>query len=167
LAFEIGSDFGDEPYLFGAIRDIALGPQGVIAVLDGMTGEVRVFDAEGGYLRRFGGFSGGPEEFTTPTALLETDSTVRVIDPPVSRVTEFRWSGELVEARRVAFPDGIRTALAVPAAVGKVFVDRYGHMAQLGTARQRINGDRPGLHPRFGSGRHSGLIRSGRNPVAE
>jgi hypothetical protein len=60
----IGEVSGDEPYLFARIRGALALPGGGIAVADGQSMEIRIFDATGMHVRTAGGPGSGPGEFT-------------------------------------------------------------------------------------------------------
>jgi hypothetical protein len=58
----IGSE-GDPRYEFSGVSGVALLPEGGVAVADGGSQEIRVYDASGTYLRSLGGTGDGPGEF--------------------------------------------------------------------------------------------------------
>lgn len=64
--FSVGTVEGDEPYMFGRIQDVARLSDGTVAVVDGSSREVRVFDEAGVHLRSIGGRGEGPGEFRNP-----------------------------------------------------------------------------------------------------
>lgn len=66
---EIGEVEGEDAYLFSRIASVAADPAGRILVVDRGVSEVRVFDADGGFLFLFGGEGDGPEEFRGPCCL--------------------------------------------------------------------------------------------------
>ncbi len=59
----IGDIDGEDPYLFRYARDATRMSDGRIVVADGSTSELRVFDAAGLYLAKWGGQGEGPGEF--------------------------------------------------------------------------------------------------------
>lgn len=63
---ELGTVEGDEPFVFTRIWDAARFEDGRIAVVDEISMELRLFDAEGTHLGTFGGGGDGPEEFAGP-----------------------------------------------------------------------------------------------------
>lgn len=93
---QIGVVDGPEEYTFGSVADAAFGPAGELYVLDGMNGVLRVFDADGVFVRSFGRKGSGPGEFQFPTRLVVTDSSVRVLDPVLDRQAVFTHAGEHV-----------------------------------------------------------------------
>jgi hypothetical protein len=62
--FRVGSAEGDGADLFGQIRDVEVGPNGDVYVLDGQASEVRVFGNDGAHLRTFGRAGQGPGELS-------------------------------------------------------------------------------------------------------
>ena len=65
----IGTMDGEEPYQLHTVSDAARGGNGQILVLNTSTAEVRVFDANGRYLRSIGRRGRGPGEFRYPTEI--------------------------------------------------------------------------------------------------
>lgn len=63
-AMTIGSDVGEPAYQFGAVTGVSVGPDGSIFVLDGMAGELRVFDEGGSHVLSVGGRGEGPGELS-------------------------------------------------------------------------------------------------------
>lgn len=66
--FSVGTIEGDEAYMFNQVRSVAKLSEGAIAVVDGSSHEVRIFDEAGAHLRSMGG-RGGPGEFQGPWLL--------------------------------------------------------------------------------------------------
>ena len=64
IDLEIGEMDGDDPYLFTRIASIAEDAQGRLFVADGQTSEIRVFESDGGFAFRFGGYGEGPGELS-------------------------------------------------------------------------------------------------------
>ena len=94
----IGVADGDEPYLFSQVWSAHRLDDGHIAVVEGRTYEIRVFDPTGEHLKTFGGQGGGPEEFLGPpwVAPLETGELL-AWDPGRYLLTRYTLEGELVE----------------------------------------------------------------------
>ena len=65
----IGEQDGADEYLFGRIASIAVDAERTVYVLDGQAQEVRVFDADGTYVRTLGRSGEGPGEFTRAEAV--------------------------------------------------------------------------------------------------
>lgn len=99
-AVSIGVVDGPEEYTFGRIMDVAALPDGSVAVLDGTDLVVKVFDADGGHLRTFGGKGGGPAEFQGVTRLALRGDTIVVHDWRLSKLAEFTLHGELIRTVR-------------------------------------------------------------------
>ena len=59
----IGVVDGEEPYQFDQVNGVTVTDDGRIFVVNGGTSTIRVFDANGQFLREFGGKGGGPAEF--------------------------------------------------------------------------------------------------------
>lgn len=103
----IGTRMGDGPAAFGRIGWLLADPDGDIYVLDTQAQEVRVFDADGTYLRTIGRPGEGPGEFKNAAAMGWSPSgDLRVVDPGTGRLTVFRPSGELVETH--SLPGGFQ-----------------------------------------------------------
>lgn len=66
----IGVLEGDEEYMFGQLRGLAVGSEGRIFALDGQIPAVRVYGPDGSYERTLGRSGGGPGEFGRPDGLL-------------------------------------------------------------------------------------------------
>ena len=60
----LGQAEGDDPFLFSRIRGAIPLPDGGVAVADGLSNEIRIFDGNGGHDRTVGGTGSGPGEFT-------------------------------------------------------------------------------------------------------
>ena len=94
------SEGGDDgPDLFGRIMQVIRMSSGDIAVAEGLAGEIRVFDDDGGHLRTFGRRGEGPGEFASLWTIAELpgDSIV-AIDPRGGRVSLFTSSGTFVRS---------------------------------------------------------------------
>lgn len=105
----IGVVEGEDPYQFAQVSDVLADDEGRIFVGNDLTGTVRVFDAEGTFLREFGGRGQGPGEFVMINDLELTGDGVAVIDwQRGGRVGTFTPDGELVDSWAVTTPDGTR-----------------------------------------------------------
>lgn len=97
----IGVDDGDGPELFGRIADIAVDAYGRIYILEGQAQEIRVFDADGTYLRTIGRKGGGPGEFQGANALLwGPEGHLWVVDPRNARYSIFDTTGVYLTMHR-------------------------------------------------------------------
>lgn len=85
----IGSMEGDGPDLFGQIGDVAVDDEGRIYVLEAQASEVRIFDAEGQWVRTLGGQGEGPGELNVPFggAVYAMDDGTVVVNNSMNR----RW----------------------------------------------------------------------------
>jgi hypothetical protein len=93
----IGADSGPEEYQFGRIGDLAVTPDGDIAVIDQLAGVVRVFDLNGQYVRSSGRPGRGPGELSRSANgiyALGGDSLL-VLDPGERRITVFAPDGSV------------------------------------------------------------------------
>lgn len=94
------SEGGDDgPDLFGRIMQVIQLSSGDIAVAEGLAGEIRVFDDDGGHLRTFGRSGEGPGEFASLWTIAELPGdTIVAIDPRGGRVSLFTSSGTFVRS---------------------------------------------------------------------
>ena len=103
--YRLGSLEGDGPDVFGQIRDVELGPDGELYVLDGQAAEVRVFGGDGVYLRTLGRSGAGPGEFNRPMGMAQdAQGALWVMNWGNARYTGYDpGTGELLrEVRRLA-----------------------------------------------------------------
>jgi sugar lactone lactonase YvrE len=97
----LGTADGDGPELFGSIYDVAVDPAGRIYVLDQQAQEVRVFDAEGAYLRTIGRKGGGPGEFEHAVGMRwDSEGRLWVVDTRNARYSAFDTAGVYQTAER-------------------------------------------------------------------
>lgn len=87
----IGVLDGDEVYMFGQLRSLAVGPDGTIFAMDGQIPAVRVYDADGTYRTTLGRDGGGPGEFGQPDGGMAvlSDGRLAVRDPGNGRLQLF------------------------------------------------------------------------------
>lgn len=103
----IGERDGEEAYLFSRITDIRLLESGGIAVADEGSKTIRIYEADGSYVRQMGGEGGGPGEFQDLSSMhLAPPDTLVAYDIGGPRVTRFRTTGELVSTRALRGADG-------------------------------------------------------------
>ncbi|MFN8522035.1 MAG: TIGR03663 family protein [Chloroflexota bacterium] len=74
------------PGQFWGPRDIAIGPDDLLYITDTGNKRVQVFDANGTFIRAFGGAGAGPGQFNEPVGLAFTGDTLFVADA---------WNGRL------------------------------------------------------------------------
>lgn len=90
----IGSE-EDGPYLFSDIRGIAVGERGSIFVLDFKSQEIRLFDAQGKFVKRVARQGAGPGEIRNANGMLiAPDGRIWVNDPHNVRYSVFTPGGE-------------------------------------------------------------------------
>jgi hypothetical protein len=103
--FRISAVEGDGPDIFGDIRDIEVGPDSNLYVLDGQAAEVRVFGKDGRHLRTFGRSGQGPGELNRAAGFaFDSRGTLWVMNWGNGRYIAFDLNtGALVrETRRLA-----------------------------------------------------------------
>lgn len=94
----------DGPASLARVFTVAAAPNGNIFVVDGPPIQLKLFDANGKFLRNVGRSGGGPGEYTFVSALLAgPDGNVHVIDVYGMRQLVFGADGELVRQRRIPF----------------------------------------------------------------
>lgn len=95
-ALRIGTLDGMPEEQFGAIRDVLLLTDGGVAVLDGQTAEIRLFNSAGAYQMSLGSKGQGPGELQSPSVLaLLSGDTLAVYDERPMRITRFGPNGKL------------------------------------------------------------------------
>jgi len=88
-----GPDFPDEA-LLGSPADVMAGPRGEIVVLDHRPVEVKIFAADGSFLRAFGRLGSGPGEFEMPWRLpVLNRQQISVAESMRGRVTFLDFQG--------------------------------------------------------------------------
>jgi hypothetical protein len=105
----IGLREGDAPYLFQNVVGAEVLEDGRIAVADGLSREIRFFNAQGTYLLTSGGVGEGPGEFTSIRWLGRCGVGLFVMDWRLARATVLSLQGELVETFPLRDPDTGRT----------------------------------------------------------
>ncbi len=88
----LGGDNAGANAAFADIAGIAVTPQGHLYVLDAQDRSVRVFDAAGRFVRRFGRQGGGPGELQVPVAIW-ADTEVGIADGAQRRTSYFSMEG--------------------------------------------------------------------------
>ncbi len=102
---EIGALDGPEVRTFGAVAAVALGEDGDLYVADGQALEIRVFDRDGAFLRRFGRDGEGPGEFRDISGIgFAPDGTLAVVDGRLNRLTLLDTDGEYIRSFRLHRP---------------------------------------------------------------
>jgi hypothetical protein len=87
----IGVESGPDEYMFGSIRGIAVGAEGVIYVADGRPTIVRAYDSDGVFLRNIGRQGQGPGEFVSAPGLGVLPSGMLVTRDPHTPISFHSW----------------------------------------------------------------------------
>ncbi len=96
LAFDIGGR-GNGPGEFNLPKDIAVGPDGRIYVVDSSNFRVQVFEADGTYVHTFGSIGVQPGQFSRPKGLdTDPDGNVYVTDAAFGNFQIFDPAGQLL-----------------------------------------------------------------------
>ena len=99
----VGGLEGDEAYTFGYVTDIAPAPDGSFYVADSQVPVIRLYAADGTYVRDIGRSGEGPGEYRNVDALdVDPDGRLLVWDLGNKRVSVFDSTGELVTSTQVA-----------------------------------------------------------------
>lgn len=94
----LGEIDAEGPEQFGEIRSIAVDEEGRIYVLDEHAQEIRVFGADGLYVRTIGREGGGPGELRRAMVMLfDPDGHLRVLDPQNNRISVFDSAGTYLD----------------------------------------------------------------------
>jgi hypothetical protein len=83
----IGLVDGDAPYLLDRVGHATTLDDGRIAIVNAGTDEVRLFDAEGRYIRTFGRSGDGPGEYRFPIRVWQLGDSIVVVDVTMNRIT--------------------------------------------------------------------------------
>ncbi len=93
-AWRVGAAEGEEHELFGGPTVVGVDPLGRVHFIDFQAQDIRVFDPDGGFVRRIGGPGGGPGEFDGPLSMAwDTDGRLWVADGWNARYTVFDSTG--------------------------------------------------------------------------
>jgi hypothetical protein len=97
----IGVLMGDSCYMFGRIAKACALPGGGVAVLDGSTGKISVFDGDCSFVRSFGGLGEAPGTFQMPHEMTVLgDGRFAVFDWTGIKISFFDQRGEYLGSRR-------------------------------------------------------------------
>ncbi|MBO6574814.1 MAG: 6-bladed beta-propeller [Rhodothermales bacterium] len=92
-----GSDSADDPFIFGDIRDLEVGLDGTIYVLDYQAAQIRMFDSTGEFIGLLADKGEGPGELGRTNGIrLDSDGFLWVNDHGNRRVTLFDSEGAIV-----------------------------------------------------------------------
>jgi hypothetical protein len=93
----IGAVDGPEEFQFHLIRGVAVDALGRYFVADGGSNSVRVYDADGAFVRQFGGQGEGPGEFTRISGMFLRNDTVHASSGGDFRGSLFDTTGVLLK----------------------------------------------------------------------
>ena len=100
----IGTELGDEDYMFGSRILINADPEGNIYVSDKDINTVKKYDATGKFLLTIGGPGQGPGEFQDISeARFDKDGNIYLNDPGVQRITFMSREGDYLLGIRTPF----------------------------------------------------------------
>jgi hypothetical protein len=93
--WEIGGDSEEEGEFFGVINRVLVDDEGNVFLLDNQLNEVKVFSADGEYLRTLGREGEGPGEFRQPVDMVFlSDGTLGVMQLAPGRVVKLTMDGD-------------------------------------------------------------------------
>jgi hypothetical protein len=90
---DIGEVDGEAPYILDRVASAVRLDDRRIAVIDGGSSEIRLFDADGRFLTAFGGEGDGPGRFNLPRGLWQHHDSLIVWDVQLRRTTVFPLDG--------------------------------------------------------------------------
>jgi len=97
-------DLDDRRYAFTDMVSLGLGEDGSLYLTQRGVPEVWVFDSEGSFVRKFGGYGNGPGEFQQPSFVGEVRDTVWVTDAFGSRLSLFNKEGRFLRSIQFVVP---------------------------------------------------------------
>lgn len=93
--WRVGGDSDDEGQLFGVISDIDIDDDGNVYLLDSQLNEVKIFSADGEFIRSIGREGEGPGEFKAASALFFTkDGNIAVVQTLPAKVVLLTPEGD-------------------------------------------------------------------------
>ena len=105
-----GADRGRD-YEFARIGVVAPGPNGQVFVSELRPTEIRVFDANGSYVRTIGRAGGGPGEFRALGNIGFFSDTLWTVDGSLKRVSLFAANGRVVATIQQTPPEAVAPAV--------------------------------------------------------
>lgn len=102
----IGSESGDENYVFGRISDIAISPKRDIFVLDTAKWKISKFSKDGKFLLSVGGKGQGPGEISSYPVAIEVDNEGNLIVAEGRKISIFGNEGKFLGSFRLDFQCG-------------------------------------------------------------
>ncbi|MEX2478383.1 MAG: 6-bladed beta-propeller [Gracilimonas sp.] len=98
----IGQPDGDENYMFGEVKDVALGIKGRIIVSDQQGPIVRMYDNEGNFLKNIGREGWGPGEYTRISGMKAfNDGKLALWNASLMNINVYDPDGEYLEVHTV------------------------------------------------------------------
>jgi len=105
--WELGGETDDEDEFFGIIADIEIDEAGNVYLLDSQLSEVKIYTADGEYLRSIGREGEGPGEFRRPSAIFFTkDGNIGVMQTIPAKVVILTPEGEPAGDYPLPEPEG-------------------------------------------------------------
>ena len=96
VAFDIGRR-GTGPGEFNLPKDIAIGPDGLVYVVDSSNFRVQVFEADGTYVHTFGSIGVQPGQFSRPKGVdTDPDGNIYITDAAFGNFQIFNPAGQLL-----------------------------------------------------------------------
>jgi DNA-binding beta-propeller fold protein YncE len=94
--FDIGTR-GDGPGELNLPRDVAIGADGLLYVVDGGNFRIQVFDKDGKFLKTFGGIGRRSGQFARPKEIAaDSDGNLYIVDTAFANVQIFNPAGQLL-----------------------------------------------------------------------
>jgi hypothetical protein len=96
--WQLGGETDDEDEFFGIIADIKIDDQGLVYLLDSQLSEIKIYSADGEYLRSIGREGEGPGEFRRASALFFTkEGNIGVMQTLPGKIVILTPEGEPLE----------------------------------------------------------------------
>jgi hypothetical protein len=105
--WELGGETDDEDEFFGIIADIEIDEAGNVYLLDAQLAEVKIYTADGEYVRSIGREGEGPGEFRRPSAMFFTkDGNVGIMQTIPAKIVLLSPEGEPLGDHPLPEPEG-------------------------------------------------------------
>lgn len=105
--WELGGETDDEDQFFGIIADIEIDDAGNVYLLDSQLSEVKIFSADGEFIRSIGREGEGPGEFRRPSAIFLTkDGNVGVMQTIPAKIVLLTPEGDPMGDHPLPQPEG-------------------------------------------------------------
>jgi hypothetical protein len=105
--WELGGETDDEEEFFGIIADIEIDGEGNVYLLDAQLAEVKIYTANGEYVRSIGREGEGPGEFRRPSAMFFTkDGNVGIMQTIPAKIVLLSPEGEPLGDHPLPEPEG-------------------------------------------------------------